>query len=650
MYGDPAFLPRPNHWISTAKGLLRSLLSLFKFGYHLPAFLRWWIHRTFSPALSNLHTYRYSPLASPRDIRVLVLHGGVSEEDIHCSLRAIPLDDAIRYEALSYTWGDPTEIRRLRCGDASLDVTVNLYSALQHLRYPYSERVIWADAICINQNDLKERESQVQLMVDVYSSASRVIMWLGEDTEGVFGAFQGIKWVRSLFPEGIPSVAFAEMSTADIERILDDIRRLLTSERGPDIQRLLLLMGHLLQRSWFTRKWVIQEIVKARTGLLVCGSLSLPWSELQDGMAFLKYTRAYMLLFGVGIDIPSESLDHIALIETMKNYEVHLTLDQILYLTRRFLVSLARDHVISILGLASDIDADDIRFLANYVAPTLDYFRLFIRWSIDKNRNLDCLSLGFDPANISDSSLPSWMPDFRSWDLQPGMPRSICGFKASLNASPIVLFSSEKPHFRVSGTILDQIDLLGKVPRDNRDLDLAKPGNNHQDPIISAHQLIMERDLDWLLDCKSVASTDSNSPDSPGFSSFCRTLVWNLPGITHNYSADELSNIFAQWMRETEGKAQDVSAAYIDATVISFIGTFSLGRRFARTAQGRLGSMPRFSAVGDKICLFDGGSLPYVIRPRGDGTYTFLGDCYLDGVMYGEAMVEGRRTEVFTLV
>jgi len=60
--------------------------------------------------------------------------------------------------------------------------------------------------------------------------------------------------------------------------------------------------------------------------------------------------------------------------------------------------------------------------------------------------------------------------------------------------------------------------------------------------------------------------------------------------------------------------------------------------------------MPKYAEVGDKICLFYGGNLPYVIRPRGDGTYRYIGDCYLDGVMYGEAMVDGRKSEVFTLV
>ena len=123
-----------------------------------------------------------------------------------------------------------------------------------------------------------------------------------------------------------------------------------------------------------------------------------------------------------------------------------------------------------------------------------------------------------------------------------------------------------------------------------------------------------------------------------------------MPGTNHTYSEDQLSNIFTQWMHETETGIQEQSAPYIDPVVLSFISTFSHGRRFARTERGRLGSMPRFSAVGDKICLFDGGSLPYVIRPRGDGTFTFIGDCYLDGVMYGEVMVEGREVEEFTLV
>lgn len=649
LHSIPAFPPKPGYWLSTTEKILHPVLSLFKSLYRLPAYLRWWIHRTFSPPQSSLQSYRYSPLGLPRNIRVLVLHAGLPEQDIHCSLREISLDNVSHYEALSYTWGDPSEIRRIMCGDASLDVTVNLHSALRHLRHVYSERVIWADAICINQKDLKERESQVQLMADVYSKASKVNMWLGEDMEGVADAFQAIRWVRSWFPKGNPSTIMQEMSPADIDKKLNDMRFLLSSGKGLEVQRLLLPLGPFLCRTWFTRKWVIQEIVKARNGLLVCGSLSLPWSELQDAMAYLKYTRAYILFFSVGVEIPVESLDQIPFIETMKNTDAAFTVDQILYLTRRFSVTLARDHVIGILGLASNIDADDLPILANYEASTPEYFKIFLQWSIEKNKNLDCLSLGFDQANINDPSSPSWMPDVRSWDRQPGMPRSMCGFKATLDSSPTVSFPPESSHFKITGTVIDQIASLGEAPRDNSDLDFARTGDDHQDNI-TISQLISDRDSDWLSECKSIATSDSNAPDSPGFPSFCRTLIWNMPGTNHTYSEDQLSNIFTQWMHETETGIQDQSAPYIDPVVLSFTSTFSHGRRFARTEQGRLGSMPIFSAVGDKICLLKGGSLPYVIRPRGDGTFMFIGDCYLDGVMYGEAMVEGREMEQFTLV
>ncbi|KAK0100197.1 hypothetical protein ONS95_008535 [Cadophora gregata] len=355
------------------------------------------------------------------------------------------------------------------------------------------------------------------------------------------------------------------------------------------------------------------------------------------------------MFLSVGVDIPPESLDHIPLIETMKNTESFISLDQMLYLTRRFSVSLPRDHVIDILGLASDINADDINLLANYVDSTTDYFKIFMQWSIEKNKNLDCLSSDFDPANISDSSLPSWMPDVRSWDRQPGMPRSMCGFKAAMNSVPNMSFSSETSQLQITGSNIDQIATLGTMPPENVDLDLVETDDHYQDHLINS-QLVTERDRTWLLECKSIATSDFNTPDSPGFLFFIRTLIWNMPGTPNPYSPEQLSTIFEQYIRETETRTHDDAAPYIDPVVISFVGTFSVGRRFARTTSGRLGSMPRFAVVGDRICLFEGGRMPYVVRPYGGGRYTFLGDCYLDGVMYGEGMVEGRKVEEFSIV
>jgi hypothetical protein len=73
-------------------------------------------------------------------------------------------------------------------------------------------------------------------------------------------------------------------------------------------------------------------------------------------------------------------------------------------------------------------------------------------------------------------------------------------------------------------------------------------------------------------------------------------------------------------------------------------------RRFCATSGGRLGQVPRGAAVGDLICVFYSGSVPYVIRPVDNGFFTFVGECYVHGLMDGEAMqIEGLLEQEFAL-
>ena len=61
-------------------------------------------------------------------------------------------------------------------------MTISLYDALMRLRYGHIERTVWADAVCINQGDVEERDEQVRQMAKIYAAASRVIVWLGGTT------------------------------------------------------------------------------------------------------------------------------------------------------------------------------------------------------------------------------------------------------------------------------------------------------------------------------------------------------------------------------------------------------------------------------------------------------------------------------------
>jgi hypothetical protein len=97
------------------------------------------------------------------------------------------------YEALSYTWGCSDKPCSISINKQNLAVTENLHAALLRLRNRSFERILWIDAICINQENLKEQGQQVQLMAKIYSQATRVLVWLGETADNSDTALERIR-------------------------------------------------------------------------------------------------------------------------------------------------------------------------------------------------------------------------------------------------------------------------------------------------------------------------------------------------------------------------------------------------------------------------------------------------------------------------
>ncbi|KAK6600797.1 het domain protein [Botrytis cinerea] len=197
--------------------------------------------------------YSSLPLES-NNIRLLrILPNKNEEADINCALFVYPLHDSgrgtHRYEALSYVWGDADNSCSICVNGHSLIVRANLHSALLRLRDPVLDRIIWIDAICINQEDLNERGHQVQLMAKIYSKASQVVVWLGEA---------------------------ADNSDLALEEIVIAANQSEISSRKTTRKAIIAL----LQRPWFRRIWVLQEAAAARHILIMCGLVEI------DGYAF----------------------------------------------------------------------------------------------------------------------------------------------------------------------------------------------------------------------------------------------------------------------------------------------------------------------------------------------------------------------------
>jgi hypothetical protein len=168
---------------------------------------------------------------SPDSIRLLRL---LPHEDrmapIQCQLFDYSLQESGKrihlYDALSYAWGDSDNPRSIHIGEHDLLVTTNLHSALSHLRNFSLERIIWVDAICIDQTNTKEKEQQIQIMAKIYGQANRVLVWLGEAAD-------------------------------NSDQVLEEIRaaggKATNSLNNKIIQSAVLA---LLQRHWFRRIWV----------------------------------------------------------------------------------------------------------------------------------------------------------------------------------------------------------------------------------------------------------------------------------------------------------------------------------------------------------------------------------------------------------
>ena len=137
--------------------------------------------------LRSIHPeYVYEPLADPmlKTIRLIELLPSDDEEgDIRFNIRSSSLVDPTRehYDAISYCWGDPRHLSPVFCADSVIWITDNLYNALYRLRQRSQARLLWIDAICINQSDVDEKSWQVQMMAEIYQNADRVLIWLGED-------------------------------------------------------------------------------------------------------------------------------------------------------------------------------------------------------------------------------------------------------------------------------------------------------------------------------------------------------------------------------------------------------------------------------------------------------------------------------------
>ncbi|CAI9627806.1 unnamed protein product [Alternaria burnsii] len=211
-----------------------------------------------------MRSYRYRSLQHDDSIRLLVLHpslNGTDADPIRCTIQHAQLsDESLEYEAVSYTWGNAVQKQAIyfQHDTKELHVGQNCYNALRRLRRVHGDRLLWIDAICINQDNLQERASQVRIMDRVYDCASTVLVVLSETNTD-------------------RSALFEELAAADEELSLTG-----ECKRDRPNESIIRLIEDLWRDPWFTRVWVLQEVYDKSSIMFICGPVSFSYNAFED--------------------------------------------------------------------------------------------------------------------------------------------------------------------------------------------------------------------------------------------------------------------------------------------------------------------------------------------------------------------------------
>ncbi|CAN9157232.1 unnamed protein product [Alternaria alternata] len=214
----------------------------------------------------------YEPLPQGEFIRVLKLQPGKAEDDIECSLEIIDIGTSKdSYEAISYVWGDSNHTVEVWCNGLQVPVTASLANALYNFRHSSEPRLLWADALCINQKDDQEKGHQVKRMGEVYANAKCVLVWLACDTKNVAeDTFALICEVNAYF--GASFVKGGER-VCDMELFEEPYPISMDQDRWSGVVKLFKL-------PWFKRVWTVQEAAVAAECRMFWGLASVDIADV----------------------------------------------------------------------------------------------------------------------------------------------------------------------------------------------------------------------------------------------------------------------------------------------------------------------------------------------------------------------------------
>ncbi|KAF2686360.1 hypothetical protein K458DRAFT_430202 [Lentithecium fluviatile CBS 122367] len=535
--------------------------------------------------------YRYLLLKHDDAIRVLVLHPSLNSSDpLICTIRQARLSDAsLEYEAVSYTWGDIAQKRAIYFYDGARELLVgeNCHSVLWHLRRRHGVRLLWIDAVCINQENLGERDRQVRIMDEVFKRAFNVTVFLGEQTTG-------------------SRVLFEELAAADRALSLgEDCNR--PSPNDAIVQEL----EALFRRPWFKRVWVLQEVCAKSFGTMMCGSASASFDALKH--LYFGYSQNWRVtkscwpLALEWIYRPPEELS-----------TPQFTLWNRLYESRKCLATDPRDKVFALKSLIGSAQSE-MDYLINYV-QTLEQCYFEIAGFLLPVIGLRILTAIRHPHEMD---MPSWIPDWSQ-----NLPLNLYYFVVeSLGAAVGQPAPRLKPHN-------DQKHEIRSFPggENEKSFELLVTGCRYAQIVDRSRIFWFDSTNDAenqvkglyysIVSLRRFVDTEGIRDDR----TMSDHLGKRIQDVMSLIDGHQLNMHLTRWC----GRIMHDDDDFIDTELVGHLVESLQQCRIILMDNGELAIVPGNVRYGDVVCILSGTDSACTLRPDRNGNWTLVsGDCYI---------------------
>ncbi|GIZ48050.1 hypothetical protein CKM354_001112500 [Cercospora kikuchii] len=552
----------------------------------------------------------YRPLSVElRQIRLLTILPGSFDDGVRCTLDVVSLLDSCSYETISYCWGDASLQSSITVNCGNINVPYSAMAAVRRVRSRDRARVVWIDAICINQRDNVEKGTQVALMSTIYSNGMHNLVWLGDDDVGHASAVLDYLQSKKIQVQQ----AFKDREEFEEKLSQGDLGKFFRTELDH------YLLRELYDLPWFRRLWVLQEAALSRDSTCHWGSFQVALDQL-----FLVSKMLYLAGGQISIGLHTASLMYREC-GVQHSGTSSRSFFRIANRCYGFVATDLRDHVFAPLALFLVQQPPDYvmspLLAPDYTKTTHEVFRDATRYALEDATESEDLLLRIQHFSQQDldNSLASWTFQFDrdiacQYQGQTACRLDRSGFSAGVkdkrDADRLKMLKHPVPDPNV---ITLHVAVLGSVSETSIELDVQQLNKTAtlRHIVHSVHAMTQFRHEVTAL----VLVTERMDSHAGHYTDVAQRLK-------------EYHLFFTSL--DTDSEELPVSMMYSPIFI-----TVAFRRRYFRTAAGLVGCGPGIMKKGDVIVVPENASLPCVLSPVGE-QYLLLGVAYVHGIMHGE--------------